>query len=224
MARRSLAKRLWYGYLHVTCRLAAVTLFRVRVEGRKHVPRFGGALVLSNHQSHFDPVIIGLASDRRLNYVARKTLFGLAPFRWLINSLDAIPIDRDGLGLDGLKTTLRRLRDGEMVLLFPEGTRTRDGEVGRLKPGFSVLVERTGVPIVPVAIEGSYDAWPRTRRFPRLSTLQIEFGPPISAEEAAKFDDRALVFEVGQRIRACHERARARLRRRRCAIRRDASA
>ena len=92
--------------------------------------------MLSNHQSHLDPVLVGLASDQRLNYLARDTLFGFAPFRWLINSLDAIPIDREGLGLGGLKETLKRLKRGESVLMFPEGTRTRDGEVGRLRPGF----------------------------------------------------------------------------------------
>ncbi|MGH7138284.1 MAG: lysophospholipid acyltransferase family protein, partial [Pirellulales bacterium] len=109
---RPLAKRLWYGFLQFVCRLLATVFFQISVGGREHVPRAGGVLVLSNHQSHFDPVLVGLACDRRLNYLARETLFGFAPFRWLINSLDAIPIDREGLGLTGLKETLRRLKQG----------------------------------------------------------------------------------------------------------------
>jgi 1-acyl-sn-glycerol-3-phosphate acyltransferase len=208
MARRPFSKRLWYAFLHVVCRLAATLLFQVRVRGRKHVPRKGGAIVLSNHQSHFDPVLIGLACDRRLNYLARQTLFRFTPFRWLIDSLDAIPIDREGLGLAGLKETLRRLKQGEMVLIFPEGTRTRDGEVGALKPGFSALAKRSHVPLVPVAIEGAYGAWPRRHSLPWFDVIHIEFGPPLSVDEAERLDERALVAEIERRIRACHARAR----------------
>lgn len=208
MAHRSLPKRLWYGFLHIMCRLLATVLLQIRVSGRGQVPRTGGVLVLSNHQSHLDPVLIGLACDRRLNYLARQTLFRFTPFRWLIQSLDAIPIDREGLGLAGLKETLRRLKRGEMVLIFPEGTRTRDGEVATLKPGFSALAGRAGVPLVPVAIAGAYDAWPRRRLLPWPSTIHIRFGAPILPDELAQLDERALVAEVAHRIQACHARAR----------------
>jgi 1-acyl-sn-glycerol-3-phosphate acyltransferase len=207
-ATRSWPKRLWYGLLHVVCRLLATLLFQIRVAGREWLPREGGVMVLSNHQSHFDPVLIGLACDRRLNYLARDTLFGFAPFRWLIESLDAIPIDREGLGLAGLKETLRRLKGGELVLIFPEGTRTHDGEVAPLKPGFSALAKRAHIPLLPVAIEGAYQAWPRRWLFPRLSTIHIQFGEPLSAASAAAFDERQLVAEIERRIRACHALAR----------------
>lgn len=210
MAQRPLSKRLWYGFLHVVCRLVGVVLYGIRVRGRHHVPRVGGALVLSNHQSHYDPVLIGLACDRRLNYVARSTLFRFAPFRWLINSLDAIPIEREGSGLAGLKETLRRLKRGELVLLFPEGTRTRTGEVGVLKPGFSALAHRARVPLVPVGIDGAFDAWPRTRRWPWLARIEIQFGEPLLPDEAAALSDRELVAEIDRRIRTCHALARAR--------------
>jgi 1-acyl-sn-glycerol-3-phosphate acyltransferase len=208
MAQRSLPKRLWYGFLQVVCRLLAVALFRIRVSGRKHVPAEGAALVLSNHQSHFDPVLIGLACDRRLNYLARQSLFGFPPFRWLIQSLDAIPIHRDGLGLDGLKETLRRLKRGEMVLIFPEGTRTRDGELGRFKPGFSALAKRADAWLVPVAIEGAYEAWPRRNPWPWIGTIHVQFGEPIEGAEARRYEERELVAEVERRIRQCHEIAR----------------
>ena len=209
-AGHALLKRVWYGFLHVVCRLLGVVAYGIRVRGRHHVPATGGALVLSNHQSHYDPVLIGLACDRRLSYVARSTLFRFAPFRWLILSLDAIPIEREGLGLAGLKETLRRLERGEAVLLFPEGTRTRNGEVGTLKPGFCVLARRASVPLVPVAIDGAFDAWPRTRRWPWVARIEIEFGEPLLPEQAAALDDRALVAEMERRIRACHALARGR--------------
>ena len=213
MPQRSWLKRLWYGFLHVTCRLLATVLLQVRVSGRGHVPGTGGVLVLSNHQSHLDPVLIGLACDRRLNYLARQTLFRFTLFRWLIQSLDAIAIDREGPGLAGLKETLRRLKRGEMVLIFPEGTRTRDGEVAALKPGFSALASRAGVPLLPVGIAGAYDAWPRRRLLPRPSTIHIHFGSAILPDELERLDDRALVAEVARRIRACHDLARRQRRR-----------
>lgn len=205
---RSWAKRLWYDFLRVLCRLLATLFFQIRVSGRECLPPDGGVMVLSNHQSHFDPVLIGLACDRRLNYLARETLFRFAPFRWLIESLDAIPIDREGLGLAGLKETLRRLRRGEPVLIFPEGTRTNDGEVGPLKPGFSSLAKRAGVPLLPVAIVGAYDAWPRRHLLPGISTIHIHFGQPLLPEAIAAYDERELIAEVERRIRECYLQAR----------------
>jgi 1-acyl-sn-glycerol-3-phosphate acyltransferase len=206
--RRTLPNRLWHDFLKFLARLAAVTGFQIRYRGCEFVPPAGGGLVLSNHQSNLDPIIVGLVPERRLNYVARQTLFRFAPLRWLLHSLDGIPIDREGTGLGGLKETLRRLKHGELVLLFPEGTRTSDGEVQPIKPGFCALARRSGVPLIPVAMDGSFDAWPRQRRFPRRSVIHVQFGPPIEPAEVAALDDEQLVAEVERRIRACHAGAR----------------
>ena len=208
MADRSLAKRLLYDTIHCTCRLSAVGFLRVRCTGREHEPREGGALVLSNHQSLFDPLLVGLALNRRMSPLARDTLFAFAPFAWLIRSLDAIPIDREGSGLAGLKEMLRRLKGGQVVLMFPEGTRTLDGEVAPLKAGFSALAKRSHVPLVPIGIAGAFEAWPRTQLLPGLTTIHVHIGEPISPEEAESADDRELVAEVERRIRLCHRIAR----------------
>jgi 1-acyl-sn-glycerol-3-phosphate acyltransferase len=207
MAQRSIAKRLWYDGIRFVCRLTAVIVFHIRCRGRQHVPKTGGALVLANHQSHLDPVLVGLACDRRLSYLARQTLFGFAPFRWLINSLDAIPIDREGSGLSGLKETLRRLKQDELVLIFPEGTRTPDGEVHTFKPGFVALARRSRQPLLPVGFDGAFDSWPRWRLLPRPAVIHLEFGPPLSAAEMSQLDDAALVAEIEQRVRRCQQSA-----------------
>src|SRR5262245_22433679 len=204
MARRSLSKRLWYDFLRVFFRILGVALFRIRVFNRQFVPKSGGALVVSNHQSHLDPILVGMAFDRRLNFVARDTLFGFAPFRWLINSLDAIPIDREGIGLGGLKESLRRLKDGEMLLIFPGGPRTRDGSVGRIKPGFIALARRSKVPLLPVALDGAYDSWPRRNLLPWPTVIHVRFAQPLSPIEVAAMDDDSLLAEVDRRIRGCH--------------------
>ncbi len=210
---RSLGNRLLQAFLKFVARLGCVAIFRVRVSGRRQVPSSGGGLVLSNHQSNLDPILIGLANDRRLNYVARQTLFGFAPLRWLLNSLDAIPIDREGTGLGGVKETLRRLKRGELVLLFPEGTRTPNGEVHSLKPGFIAIARRARVPLVPLAIDGAFDAWPRERRFPRAAVIHVRFGIPVEPSEIERLSDSQLIQEVEHRIRECHEQARKRRRR-----------
>ena len=216
MARRSLSKRLWYDFLRVFFRVLGVAVCRIRVFGREHVPATGGALVVSNHQSHLDPILVGLSCDRRLNFVARDTLFGFAPFRWLIYSLDAIPIDREGIGLGGLKESLRRLKDGEMLLIFPEGTRTRDGEVGHLKPGFIALARRSKVPLLPIALDGAFDSFPRLSRFPLPAVIHTRFAAPLFPEDIAKLDDEALMREVDRRIRESHAQIRASRRRAEC--------
>ena len=149
MSQRSLPSRLWYGLLQRGLQLLAVVVYRVRYSGRQNIPTEGGVLVVSNHQSHLDPPLVGIGVPRRLNYLARETLFSFAPFRWLIGSVDAIPIDRDGIGLGGIKEALRRLKRGEMVLIFPEGTRTRDGEIAPFRPGFTALAVSSQGPSCP---------------------------------------------------------------------------
>jgi len=143
-----------------------------------------------------------------MNYLARETLFCFAPLGWLIRTLDAIPIDRDGLGLNGIKESLRRLKRGEMVLIFPEGTRTRDGEIAPFRPGFTALAARSKAWILPVAIEGAFAAWPRSRKLPSLGTIHVVFGKPFPPEEVAGCGERELVAEVERRVRQCQSTLR----------------
>ncbi len=208
MFHRSLAKRLWYRFVRRVCQLVGVVAYQVRHTGRENIPAEGGVLVVSNHQSHFDPPLVGMACMRQMNYLARDTLFGFAPFRWLANSLYAFPIDRDGLGLSGIRESLRRLKRGEMVLVFPEGTRTRDGEIAKFRPGFTALAVRSKAAILPVAIEGAYAAWPRRQRLPRPGTIHIHYGRPILPEEIKDCDERELLVEVERRVRQCQAEIR----------------
>ena len=207
---RSLPKRLWYDALRFWCRIVAVGVFRMRCYGREHVPATGSVIVLSNHQSHLDPLLVGAVLDRRVSALARQSLFKFAPVRWLIVALDTIPIDRDGTGLGGLKETLRRLKRGEMVLIFPEGTRSADGVVARLKPGFLALARRSGASLLPVGIDGAYEAWPRRHKLPRPASIGLAICPPISPEQVASLDDEQLLQLVHERICQCQHLARRR--------------
>ena len=120
-AKRTPAQRLGYDAFRVLARAVGVWLYGLRVSGRENWPATGGALVCANHQSMFDPPLVGLTCSRRMNYLARDTLFRVPILAPLIKFLDAIPIDREGVGLSGLKETLRRLKAGELCSSFPKG-------------------------------------------------------------------------------------------------------
>ena len=204
MSTRPLHARMLYIGLRALIRLWLVPLFGFRFYGRDNIPREGAILICANHQSVMDPPVIGCVFNRRLSYLARRTLFGFAPVRWLIQTLDAIPIERDGMGMAGLKESLRRLKRGEAVLIFPEGTRSHDGELAPLKPGFCVLARRSEVWLLPVAVDGTYQAWPRSAQVPRLTKIAVVIGEPLSPHLIQSLDDRSLVKEVEQRIRDAH--------------------
>ncbi len=179
--KRSWQQRLGYDLFRIVSQWVSVTLLDMRSLGRHHVPSNGGGLLLSSHQSHFDPVLVGLNCNRRLNYLARKTLFKNRLFAGIIRFLDAIEIDREGGGFGGLRETIARLGRGELVLLFPEGTRSADGNIAELKSGFLVVAKRANVPLIPVAVVGAFDVLPRGTTLPRPipspSSLASRFNP-----------------------------------------------
>lgn len=197
--------RVFYRGCHLFASLLFALYFRLRINGREHIPT-GGMLVCCNHQSHLDPVLVGLACREPITYLARDTLFkGL--FAKLIIYLGAIPIQRDGLGLSGVKKTLERLRVGEKVLIFPEGTRTSDGHLQAHKGGLALIAKRAKTPILPMAITGAYEAWPRRQKLPAPRTIQMVIGPVIPIEAIAVLDDQALTQLLETEIRKCWEAA-----------------
>lgn len=206
--KRSWIKRTGYRAMRALFRLSGIVLFQYRCIGREKIPSQGGALVCSNHQSNLDPMVVGMQSQRRMNYLARKSLFDSFLLGWMIRFLDAISIDRDGLGFSGLKQTLSCLRDGEIVLLFPEGTRTDDGELLDFKPGVCSLVRRGKVPLVPVGIDGPFQAWPRSSLLPHREVVRVVIGDPILPDEIERWDDEQLLAELKGRIQQCLEQAR----------------
>lgn len=207
---RSLLSLLWYRIVQWMFTTILSAIYGLRATGRKNIPDRGALMLVSNHLSHLDVLILGILLERPLNYVARSTLFffPLGPF---IRSLGAFPIQRDGLGVQGLKETLRRLRSGGIVTLFPEGTRTADGEMGEMKSGIAMLAVRAKVPILPAAIAGSFEAWPKSRGFPVPHSLRVHFGELITPEEVKSLDPDALTALIRDRILECQQIARAAL-------------
>jgi 1-acyl-sn-glycerol-3-phosphate acyltransferase len=126
----------------------------------------------------------------------------------LIRSVGGFPIQREGLGASGMKETFRRLRNGGIVTLFPEGTRSLDGDLGEIKAGIALLASRAKVTVVPAAIAGTFESWPRRRALPRPHPLRIHFGTPISVEDIASLDGDAVVTLIRDRLLDCQRIAR----------------
>jgi 1-acyl-sn-glycerol-3-phosphate acyltransferase len=173
--------------------------FRFRYTGRAHVPARGPLLLVANHQSHLDPVLVGIACPRPTGAMARHSLF-FWPLGGLIRSIGAVPIERGRAGLAGFKQVLGRLRVDEPMLVFPEGTRSPDGRLQPFQPGFCTLARRSGATIVPVAIIGAYAAMPRGSRFPRPKPVSLAFGRPITNQQYSELTDEQLARLVFQRV------------------------
>jgi 1-acyl-sn-glycerol-3-phosphate acyltransferase len=172
-----------------------------RVYGRENLPKTGGAIIASNHQSFLDPVALGAAADRQLRYLARRTLFENPAFAALIRSLGALEFGRDGVDAAGAREMIAALERGELVAMFPEGTRTTDGKIGRIKPGVGLLARRACVPVVPAALDGLYKAWPRTRKYPGVrGPIRVAFGEPIQPIEG-KSSDEKIQEELSEKMR-----------------------
>jgi 1-acyl-sn-glycerol-3-phosphate acyltransferase len=202
--RPSLGNEAWYWLTQRFLQLLWVLLYRVRRWGIENIPAEGPVLLAANHQSHFDPPLVGSCCPRRAAYIARASLFNVTVLAWFMRSFGAFPIERDGRGFAGIKETLRRLKRGEVVLIFPEGSRTRDGEIATFRAGIRTLALRSGATIVPVTIEGAYRAWPRTLSFPRRGTIHVRFAKALGPEEIRELGEDALVAEVERRVREAH--------------------
>lgn len=204
---RPLNERFIYLLVRGLARIVGVSAFDLRCFGRSHLDFDGAALLLSTHQSTLDPVMIGVMHNTELAYLARKTLFTSPLFAMLIRSLNAIEIDREGGGLAGLKETLKRLKHGKKVLIFPEGTRTSTGRPAELKPGFVSLARRGAVPLVPMAVTGAFHALKRGSKLPNYAPLCVYVEEPIQPQHVAQWDDHQLLQEVSRRLNHCHQQA-----------------
>lgn len=162
--------------------------YRVRWWGSHHVPDRGTVLLVSNHQSYLDPILVGLgAHKRQFRPLARKTLWDAWFYRRVVVPIfSPIPVDQEaGTGdLRAMRGCIDVLKAGHALLLFPEGARTPDGQIHAFQAGLMLVVKRANTPVVPVAVAGAFDAWPRGRKLPRLwGRVACLYGEPIPPEQ-----------------------------------------
>jgi 1-acyl-sn-glycerol-3-phosphate acyltransferase len=202
-----------YQFLRAILQLILAACFRLRAYHPERVPDEGPVLLVANHQSYMDPPIVGCPIHRRhLDFVARGGLFDNPALGRLFSLLHSVPVKEDGGDTGAIKEVLRRLEAGRAVLIFPEGSRTTDGRVDEFKRGVAVLVKRSRCPVIPVALEGAYDAWPRSRTLPRWfgSRVAVMYGEPIGHDDLMRDGPDAALRRLHDEV----EGMRAELRRR----------
>ncbi|MEO1129724.1 MAG: lysophospholipid acyltransferase family protein [Planctomycetota bacterium] len=206
-----------YVFCRGTCNLIFQLIYRRIILHKDRIPTVGPVLLVANHQSHFDPPAIGGCMDRRsCSFLARESLFHNPLFGWLIRSLNSVPVKGTAADTGSMKVILQRLESGSPVLIFPEGSRTFDGAMQPFLRGASLLIKRSGCATIPVAIDGAFDAFPRTAKFPRLfgQRIAVSYGTPISAEELLADGPNAAIDRLALEVDALRMECRAALRER----------
>jgi 1-acyl-sn-glycerol-3-phosphate acyltransferase len=169
--------------------------------------------VVANHQSFLDPLLIGVGLDRPVSFLGRNSLFRVPVIGWILRNTYVMPINRESAGTESIREGVRRMDHGFLVGIFPEGTRTRDGSLGIMKPGFISMVRRSSVPVVPVGITGARNVMPRGAVIPRSHSIRVVFGAPLTGDDLRRLSQRGnedeFVAEVRARIQACVNEAEA---------------
>ena len=188
--------------------LTFVPFFRMRGYGLKNVPSKGPVIFLSNHQSFFDPIFCQLLVRRHMHYVARDSLFKNKVFGSILKYVHAIPIRRGAADLGAMRKIIGKLKENTTVCLFPEGTRSVDGKISEIKPGFSLLTRKTGAMVVPVVIDGAFECWPRDKKWPSPGKIRVSYGEAISADEITEMGDKAFSVLLTKKIRQMQDELR----------------
>jgi 1-acyl-sn-glycerol-3-phosphate acyltransferase len=160
------------------CALACRAFLRPRFEGLEHLPAEGGALIASNHQSYLDIPLVAISTARHVCFVARDSLADSKALGWLMRRSGAVLIRRGKPDRAALREMVAHLEGGDLVSVFPEGTRSTDGAVAAFRGGAMLAARLARVPIVPAGIRGTLAAWPKGRG-PRPAPVSIAFGPPV---------------------------------------------
>jgi 1-acyl-sn-glycerol-3-phosphate acyltransferase len=156
--------------------------FRLKVFHRERVPRTGGVILASNHVCYFDPVFVVSSLERMVVGLTRESAFKFPINGFLLRSWRMIPVDQSGSGR-GLKTFLSRLRGGDAVIMYPEGTRSPTGQIQAPQPGIGFIIIKSEEPVIPIKIFGAYEAYGRHIWVPRPYEVQIKFGEPLDFAE-----------------------------------------
>jgi 1-acyl-sn-glycerol-3-phosphate acyltransferase len=189
----------WLGYTF--SRLIGQLFFRFRILHRERMIQTGPVILAMNHQSYFDPPLAGNACDRAIYYLARRSLLNVPVLGWLLPKLNVIPVNQEGIDRSALKALIQVIRAGNGALVFPEGSRTPDGNLQPALPGIGLVIAKTLAPVVPMRIFGAREALPRGHGRPRFYPITVVVGEPIhfsAADLAAGGKD--VYARISQRV------------------------
>ncbi|MEK6732622.1 MAG: lysophospholipid acyltransferase family protein [Candidatus Omnitrophota bacterium] len=164
-------------------KLLFTIFFRLRITGSENCPKSGPLIIASNHASFFDPLIAGFAVPRPLNFMARDSLFRNKIFGKILMAVNAFPLRREGADLGAMRLAIDKLCQGNAVLIFPEGTRSKDGSLGEPRAGIGFLAAASGAQILPCYIKGSMAVLPRGAIFPRFKKISVRMGKPLKFDK-----------------------------------------
>lgn len=176
--------------------------YRVRLEGTEHVPTTGPAILAPSHRSMMDIPFLAMVTSRRVRFMGKSSVFKLPVLGTLFSALGSFPVERDGSDFGPVRASLDILAAGELLAVYPEGTRQRGPTIQALQPGAAYLALRAGAPIVPVGIAGSEEILRGGRgRLPRFGRAAVVVGAPmLPPERTTKAVPRALVDELSQQL------------------------
>jgi len=189
----------WLGYhlSHIVGRL----FFHFRVIHRERMIQRGPAILAMNHQSYLDPPLAGTASDRAIYFLARRTLLNVPLLGWLLPKLNVVPVDQEGVDRGAMKALIRVLKAGNAALVFPEGSRTLDGNLQPAEPGLGLVIAKTLAPVVPMRIFGAHKALPRGGGRLRFVPITVVIGEPIVFTSAdLGLPGKILYAQLSQRV------------------------
>lgn len=191
----------WYWTGYGLAKLLARVFFRFRVLHRERRILKGPLIIAMNHQSYLDPPLAGISSGRETYFLARKTLLDVPFLGWLLPKLNVVPVDQEGTDRSALKALIRILKSGKATVVFPEGARTRDGNLQPALPGLGFVIAKTRAPVLPMRIFGAHESLPRGSSQLRLRPITIVVGEPIHFT-AADFqpNGKELYMRLSERV------------------------
>lgn len=192
---------MFYEVSKFLCQVLCLIFFRLKAKGSSNIPNKGGFILACNHASYLDPVLFGSACSRPLNYLARNTLFRNRIFRWWLHNVHVIPLKRDSTDLGAMKEAIDRLKDGQGLILFPEGTRSITGELGRGRHGVGFLARKSRVPVIPAYVKGSFHAWPKGAKFFKPVSITVVFGEALVFDKNVEVTDQEIADKIMDGIR-----------------------
>ena len=202
----------WYQLVRTLCLVLLAIICGVRATGRKRVPETGSCLLMANHASYYDVILLGIAQRRKVDFMARSGLF-ISILGLMIRSMGAFAIQREGGGASGIKETFKRLKQGAMVGLFPEGTRTTDGRMNPLKPGISNIARKSGCQVLCVGIAGSFEAWPRSQPWPGSHQFHLHYSELLRPADLAQMTEEQAMACLDARLQSARLVSEAALKR-----------
>jgi 1-acyl-sn-glycerol-3-phosphate acyltransferase len=169
----------WYRFGYITSFVIAKTLFAFKVVHRERIIQEGGVILAMNHESYLDPPLAGIACQRELHYLARKTLLEWPILGPILPEMNVIPVDQERADMSALRSVIKQIRAGHAMVIFPEGARTLDGQLQPAQPGLGLVIAKTLAPVVPMRIFGAHKAFPRGGKPRPFTPITLVVGEPI---------------------------------------------